>query len=208
MFGSEPDRSPPMSDTVTLRPPSITAPRPRDDADLWVFGYGSLMWRPGFDFVERRPALLKGVHRAFCVYSTRYRGTPEKPGLVLGLDHGGSCRGIAFRVAREHVAPTRDYLTAREMLNRVYREAMRPVRLDDGRVVFALAYIVDRAHQQYVRGLTRERLVALIHDGHGQMGPCRDYVLNTLASLAELGIEDHALAWLGEALASPVAGPR
>jgi cation transport protein ChaC len=190
-----------MSDTVTLHSPSIARPAAGNSADLWIFGYGSLMWRPGFAFAERSPALLKGVHRAFCVYSTRYRGTPEKPGLVLGLDHGGSCRGIAFRVAREHVEGTREYLTGREMLNKVYREAMRPIRLDDGRSVTALAYIVDRSHQQYVRGLTRERLVELIHGGHGQMGPCRDYVLNTLASLAELGIEDHALAWLGDALA-------
>lgn len=192
-----------MSDTVPINPPSISPA----GSDLWVFGYGSLMWRPDFEYVERVPALLKGVHRAFCVYSTRYRGTPERPGLVLGLDHGGSCQGLAFRIEAAKIAETYAYLTRREMMNRVYRESMRVLRLSDGRRVHALAYIVDRTHRQYVRGLTREKLVEIIRGGHGQMGPCRDYVLNTLRSLAELGIDDHALSWLGEALAASPSEP-
>lgn len=190
-----------LSDTVPPSAPSIAPFPPASPDDLWVFAYGSLMWRPDFDYVERVPGLLKGVHRALCVYSTRYRGTPEKPGVVLGLDHGGSCQGIVFRVAAERVATTRAYLTEREMVNRVYREAMRPVRLADGRQVEALAYIVDRSHRQYARGLDRAHLVELIRNGHGLGGPCRDYVLNTLASLREIGIDDHALAWLDQALA-------
>jgi cation transport protein ChaC len=192
-----------MSDTVPLPSSSIAPPQagpPPAAEEFWVFGYGSLMWRPGFAYVERVPALLKGVHRALCVYSTRYRGTPETPGLVLGLDHGGSCHGIAFRVAAEHAAATRAYLTEREMVTFVYREVMRPIRLQDGRRVPALAYVVDRRHRQYAGGLAREDLVAIIRRGHGQSGPCREYVLNTLAALAELGIEDHALAWLAPAL--------
>lgn len=193
-----------MSDTVPVVPPSIS-PAP---GDLWVFGYGSLMWRPGFRHVERMPALLRGAHRALCVYSVRHRGTPEQPGLVLGLDHGGSCQGIAFRVAAEDVAETRAYLTEREQLNMVYREVMRPLRLGDGRQVAGLAYIVDRRHRQYARGLDRDRLLELIRQGHGQSGPCRDYVLNTLASLAELGIEDHALSWLSAALSEETGASR
>ena len=93
---------------TTFPPESEAAP------DLWVFGYGSLMWRPGFDFVEQVPARLIGEHRALCVYSFDHRGTPEKPGLVLGLDRGGACRGIAFRVAAQHRAATIDYLRERE----------------------------------------------------------------------------------------------
>lgn len=184
----------------------MTLPDETSTEDLWVFGYGSLMWRPGFTFVERVPALLRGVHRALCVYSTRYRGTPERPGLVLGLDRGGSCRGIAFRVAAPEVAETRAYLTDREMSGYVYREVMRPVLLADGRRVPALTYIADRGHARYAHGLDRAQLLAIIRAGHGEVGPCRDYVLNTLASLAEIGIEDHALAWLGEALAEPGSG--
>lgn len=193
-----------MSDTVPVVPPSISS----DPGDLWVFGYGSLMWRPGFRHAERMPALLHGAHRALCVYSVRHRGTPEQPGLVLGLDHGGSCRGVAFRVAAGDVAETRAYLTEREQLNMVYREVMRPLVLGDGRRVAALAYIVDRSHRQYARGLDRARLLELIRQGRGQSGPCRDYVLNTLASLAELGIEDHALSWLSGALSEESGASR
>jgi glutathione-specific gamma-glutamylcyclotransferase len=197
-----------LSDTLPIRSPSIASLAEAGPEDLWVFAYGSLMWRPDFEFVERVPALLRGVHRALCVYSTRYRGTPERPGVVLGLDHGGSCHGIAFRVAAEKVAATRAYLTEREMVNRVYHEAMRAIRLEDGRRVRALAYVVDRSHRQYARGLDRSRLVELIRHGHGLGGPCRDYVLNTLSSLAELGIDDHALSWLSEALADGSSAPR
>src|SRR6201996_9483087 len=119
--------------------------------DLWVFGYGSLMWRPGFDFVEQVPARLIGEHRALCVYSFVHRGTPEKPGLVLGLDRGGACRGIAFRVAEEKREETIAYLRAREQVTSVYREVMRSVWLenDPRQRVAALAYVVERGHVQY-----------------------------------------------------------
>src|SRR3954469_3044124 len=113
--------------------------------DLWVFGYGSLMWRPGFDFVEQVPARLIGEHRALCVYSFDHRGTPEKPGLVLGLDRGGACRGVAFRVAADRREATIAYLRAREQTTNVYREVMRSVWLEDNprQRVSAVAYVVD-----------------------------------------------------------------
>src|ERR1700730_14579970 len=119
-------------------------------AELWVFGYGSLMWRPGFEFIEQVPARLIGEHRALCVYFFVHRGTPEKPGLVLGLDPGGACRGIAFRVAEKHRAATVAYLRAREQVTSVYREVMRSVWLENEpqQRVRAVAYVVDPGHVQ------------------------------------------------------------
>jgi cation transport protein ChaC len=136
--------------------------------DVWIFGYGSLMWDPGFAFVEARPGLLRGYHRSFCVYSHRYRGTPERPGLVLGLDRGGACRGIAFRVRGEQRHATIEYLRGREQTTNVYREVMRSVWLDNearGRVS-ALAYVVDRGHVQYAGRLTLAEQLHYVRQGH------------------------------------------
>src|SRR5690349_837369 len=117
--------------------------------ELWVFGYGSLIWRPGFPYLERRIARLMGAHRALCVYSWVHRGAEAEPGLVLGLDRGGACRGLAFRVAAEEWDGVIAYLRAREQVTAVYREAARPIRFDDGAAATALTYLVDRAHLQY-----------------------------------------------------------
>src|ERR1700756_4301513 len=124
--------------------------------DLWVFGYGSLMWGPGFEFNEQVPARLSGGHRALCVFSFDHRGTPEKPGLVLGLDRGGACRGVAFRVVAQRREQTIEYLRSREQTTHVYREVMRSVWLEnEGRDrVSALAYVVDRGHIQYAGRLS------------------------------------------------------
>src|SRR5215468_4131183 len=121
------------------------------EGDLWVFGYGSLMWRPGFEFTERVPARLIGEHRALCVYSFVHRGTPERPGLVLGLDHGGTCRGVAYRAKGRARAATLAYLREREQVTNVYVERVRPVILADHaeRRVPAVCYMVDRSHPQY-----------------------------------------------------------
>src|SRR5580658_5621769 len=128
----------------------------RETGELWVFGYGSLMWRPGFAHIERVPARLVGLHRALCVFSFVHRGTPERPGLVLGLDRGGMCRGIAYRVAAAARAETVAYLRAREQVTSVYLEAMRRIELEDQprRQVRALCYTVDRSHAQYAGRLT------------------------------------------------------
>jgi glutathione-specific gamma-glutamylcyclotransferase len=171
-------------------------------SDLWVFGYGSLMWRPGFDHLERRPARLPGAHRALCVFSYVHRGTPEKPGLVLGLDHGGSCRGIAFRVEASKREATIAYLREREQATRVYRETTRPVSLlDEPKMdVRALCYLVDRSHEQYTGTLSRERQLELVRQGHGRSGVNRDYVLATVKELEALGIRDATLEWLAARL--------
>ncbi|TAK47701.1 MAG: gamma-glutamylcyclotransferase [Xanthobacteraceae bacterium] len=170
----------------------LSQPSPHD---LWVFGYGSLMWRPGFDYVERRPARLIGAHRTLCVYSFVHRGTPEKPGLVLGLDHGGACQGIAFRVAEKDRDATLVYLREREQINHVYHEVMRSIWLeDDARCqVSALCYVVDRRHPQYAGRLTTEQQLHFVRQGHGKSGPCRDYVLSTVAELDAQGCRDNEL---------------
>ena len=163
--------------------------------DLWVFGYGSLMWRPGFEFIEQVPARLIGEHRALCVYSFDHRGTPEKPGLVLGLDRGGSCRGIAFRIAATRRPDTVDYLRSREQTTNVYREVMRSVWLEDEarRRVSALAYVVDRGHVQYAGRLTLAEQLRYVQQGHGRSGNNRDYVLATVKSIEAQGFRDAKL---------------
>ena len=155
--------------------------------DLWVFGYGSLIWRPGFDFVERVEARLVGAHRALCVYSFDHRGTPERPGLVLGLDQGGACRGMAYRVAAAKRAETVAYLRAREQTTMVYREAVRSVWLrgDPERRVSALCYVVDRGHAQYAGRLSLDQQLHHVRQGHGRSGANRDYVIATVAALEE-----------------------
>ena len=169
--------------------------------DLWVFGYGSLMWRPGFEFVERQLAWLRGYHRALCIYSHVHRGTPERPGLVLGLDRGGSCRGVAFRVEPAKAEATIAYLRAREQVTAVYVERRVRIRLDDGREVEALTYVVDRHHVQYAGKLPLEAILEHVRNGVGQSGENPAYVLNTHRHLAELSLRDPLLAHLVEALA-------
>lgn len=173
--------------------------------ERWVFGYGSLMWRPGFAFVERRQARLPGFHRRLCVFSHVHRGTPQHPGLVLGLDRGGSCRGMAFRVSEDLWPDTLAYLRSREQVTMVYLEDVRHVTLlgDDPRLVHALLYRVDRRHPQYAGMLSLEEEVRLVRQGVGQSGRCADYVRSTLDHLDEMAIRDRRLAALAHALAPP-----
>jgi len=163
--------------------------------DLWVFGYGSLMWRPGFEFIEQVPARLIGEHRALCVYSFDHRGTPEKPGLVLGLDRGGACRGVSFRVAASRRSDTIDYLRSREQTTNVYREVMRSVWLENEprQRVSAMAYVVDRGHVQYAGRLSLAEQLRYVQQGHGRSGNNRDYVLSTVKSIEAQGFRDQQL---------------
>jgi cation transport protein ChaC len=172
------------------------------DHDLWVFGYGSLMWRPGFDFIEQVPARLIGEHRALCVYSFDHRGTPEKPGLVLGLDRGGACRGIAFRVRGEQRRATIEYLRGREQTTNVYREVMRSVWLENAARdrVSALTYVVDRGHVQYAGRLTLADQLHYVRQGHGRSGANRDYVLATVKAIEAQGCRDQQLHQLATML--------
>jgi cation transport protein ChaC len=171
-------------------------PPPPDTADFWLFAYGSLIWDPGFPYEEARPAKLMGFHRAFCLYSTRYRGTPEKPGLVLGLDKGGSCRGIAYRVANAHRETTMAYLWDREMLNRSYHCMDLPITLHDGREVVARTFVIDRDGQSYAGKLPLEETARIIRNAHGQRGANAAYLANTVEHLERLGLHDRRLAAL------------
>ena len=164
-------------------------------SDFWVFGYGSLMWRPGFAHVETRRARLFGFRRSLCVDSFIYRGTPERPGLVLGLDRGGSCVGLAFRVPAELREEVLAYLRDRELVTNVYLERLLPARLEGGSVVEALAYVVDRTSTQYAGRLDAAHAAAKVSGAVGQAGPNEEYVQNTIEHLRALGIRDH---WLEE----------
>jgi cation transport protein ChaC len=163
--------------------------------DFWVFGYGSLMWRPGFAHTETRRARLHGFRRSLCVTSVIYRGTPERPGLVLGLDRGGSCVGLAFRVPHDLRDEALAYLRDRELITSVYVERMLPVHLDGGETVAAVSYVVDRRHEQYAGALDEESAARMVSGAVGNAGPNEDYVLNTIEHLKALGIRDH---WLEE----------
>jgi cation transport protein ChaC len=168
----------------------------------WVFGYGSLMWNPGFRFIERRRAVIHGYHRSLCMLSHMYRGTPDRPGLVLGLDIGGACHGIAFQVADEDWGETLNYLRAREQVTNMYHELVKPVRLAGGeaRKAGAMFYAVNREHRQYAGRLSLEDQLHHVRQGHGRSGSCVDYVLNTVQHLREVGIRDHPLEKLVHAL--------
>lgn len=172
--------------------------------DLWVFGYGSLMWRPGFPYQERQVAAIRGYHRALCVYSFVHRGTPQRPGLVMGLDRGGSCRGVAFRVAATDAKATIAYLREREQVTMVYVERWLSAHLPDGRRVRALGYVVDSAHEQYAGRLSEEEVLRFVRQGVGVSGVNPDYVRSTHAHLVEIGVKDLTLARLAAALDADV----
>ena len=186
-------------DAIKSAPP-IEGSSPEASGDLWVFGYGSLMWRPGFEYLERQGALIHGWRRSLCIYSHVYRGTPERPGLVLGLDRGGACHGVAFRVAASLREQTIEYLRQREQVTAVYLERNVVVHLAEGAKANAVTYVADRNHFQYAGRLERAKLLSLVLQGAGQSGPNVDYVLNTEAHLRENGIRDPVLEWLAAQL--------
>jgi cation transport protein ChaC len=168
---------------------------------VWVFAYGSLMWNPEIAFAEARPGFLHGYHRSFCLYSRDYRGTPERPGLVLGLDRGGSCRGIAYRLPPDRVGETLDRIWAREMTGQVYRMRRVAVRTPQGPVA-AHACVVRRASPDYAGRLSLGAAARLLATAVGGRGTGRDYLANTVRHLEELGIRDGSL----HRIAARVAG--
>lgn len=168
--------------------------------DFWVFGYGSLMWRPGFEFLAQEKARIHGYRRALCVYSWVHRGTEERPGLVLGLDRGGSCCGMAFKVAGKERDTVMAYLRERELVTNVYLEKQVRVQLESGETIEAVTYIVDQHHQQYARPLPVQEAASIIRGAVGQGGPNPDYVTNTVDLLRSINIRDSRLEAVAKAL--------
>ena len=173
---------------------------------FWIFGYGSLMWRPGFDFIRSEPAVVRGYHRRLCVYSFVHRGTPEQPGLVLGLDRGGSCHGMGFEIAPGKWEDTLNYLRAREQVTMVYVEKRKTISLlSNGQQVEAVTYVVDRKHRQYTGHLDDADLAIHVRRGQGVSGHCIDYVMNTVSHLREMKIRDDTLERLAQRLGDQAA---
>jgi glutathione-specific gamma-glutamylcyclotransferase len=194
-----------MPVSTTRREPSRRPPRETAGAqrlrlaageDIWVFAYGSLMWNPGFPHLEVRRGRLYGYHRRFCIYSHIYRGTPERPGLVLGLDRGGSCEGLAFRVPAGEAREVMDYLYTRELVTEVYIPRWLRVETPRGEVR-AASFVVDRTHRQYIGELDLDATAALIRQGSGTSGPGIEYLRNTVRHMEALGL---ATGYLGRVL--------
>ena len=183
--------------TVTLSVAALRARRefPVPAGALWVFGYGSLMWDPAIPHDRACSALLRGYHRAFCIYSVGHRGTHEQPGLVLGLNRGGACRGLAYRVPAGEVEQALDALWEREMPRAEY--VPRLVRIEIGsRTARALTFIANTAYTHYAGDLSHEHTAGVIARGSGSRGHNLDYLRNTLEHLAALGVRDRGLGRL------------
>jgi len=161
--------------------------------DLYVFGYGSLIWNPAFHFIEKQPALLHGWHRRFCLQMFMGRGTPEMPGLMLALDRGGACKGVAFRIAASEARQELGVLWQREMFGGSYDARWVKLQTATG-PIRALTFVVNRAHPRYLKELSIEQTAALIATGAGDLGTCREYLENTVSHLAELGLSDAGLS--------------
>ncbi|MZR30101.1 gamma-glutamylcyclotransferase [Sneathiella litorea] len=162
------------------------------DDGLWVFGYGSLLWNPAFHFTEWQPARLFGFRRRFCLQASIGRGSPEKPGLMLALDHGGSCKGRAFHIAPEKIDSETDILWMREMVSGAYNARHIHIQLPD-RKVKGLTFVINRSHPRYVSNIGMEETVQLLASGEGHLGTCRDYLNNTIAHLDEMNVQDRYL---------------
>ncbi|MCR9254522.1 MAG: gamma-glutamylcyclotransferase [Alphaproteobacteria bacterium] len=171
--------------------------RPHDDGTVWVFGYGSLMWNPGFAHEHRAEAVLSGYRRRLCVFSHNHRGTPERPGLVMGLDLGGACRGTVYRADPAYLAETVDYLAERELIYAVYRPHVVPVRLRTGpragERILANTFVCDRAHPHYAGRLTPEDAARIVAGATGERGPALEYLVSAVASLRRAGTPDRSL---------------
>lgn len=176
---------------------------------IWVFGYGSLIWRPEFEFDHKARGLVYGYHRSLCLWSRLYRGTPEKPGLVLGLEPGGSVHGVAFRIPAPIAHPHLRALWKRELLTGAYVPRWLEVRLPGGNAerIRAIAFIMDRSAPGYAGELDRSTMLDTVCTASGRNGSCADYVLSTVQSLAEHQIHDRHLARLAEEVGAKIALP-
>ncbi|MCP4757751.1 MAG: gamma-glutamylcyclotransferase [Proteobacteria bacterium] len=164
----------------------------KPNSDLWVFGYGSLIWNPAFHYVEKRPARLHGFHRSFCLRLTIGRGSPEHPGLMLALDRGGSTNGVAFRIAAEKVESETEILWMREMLTGAYNAHWGNLITNDD-VVQGLTFVINRAHSRYAGQPSLDETAEHLLNGKGYLGTCREYLENTVQHLDEIDVRDNYL---------------
>ncbi len=174
---------------------SMFPPDGRPDGSVWLFGYGSLIWNPAIDYAEKRPATVHGLHRRFCLQTFLGRGSRERPGLVLGLDRGGSCRGVVFRIAPEHVDSELDIVWRREMITHSYRPRWMTAVTPQG-PVRAIGFVINSQHERYTGLLPEETVAETIAHASGFLGPCCDYLFNTVEHLDDLGMPDAGLARL------------
>jgi len=170
---------------------------------FWVFGYGSLMWKPGFDHLERQRATMQGVHRSPCIFPWVHRGTSDSPGIVMGLDEGGFCEGVAFKVNIEKQTEVVDYPRARELVTNVYIETNRDGQLENGETVPMLCYVADTTHEQYADNLSIDALVAQISGAEGKSGKNEDYILDTVDKMREMEIHDERMEAVAARLSRP-----
>jgi cation transport protein ChaC len=175
-----------------------------DSGDVWLFAYGSLIWNPLIHFVEKRVATARGYHRCFCLWSRTGRGTVAKPGLTLGLENGGCCRGVAYRIAEAQAGHELEIIWRREMLTGAY--APRWLKLESAAgALHAIAFLINRGHCRYAGRLPEDKIIAAIAEAHGPLGACATYLFNTVAHLEELGISDRQLKRLRDRVAAKMA---
>jgi cation transport protein ChaC len=170
------------------------------EGDFWVFGYGSLMWNPEFDYLRSETACLNNFHRCLCLWSVEYRGTPEKPGLVMGLDSGGSCAGRAFLICKNNAPEVIARLNEREMITGAYRSSLETIQLGTGEQVQGVCLVVRHDHPQYAPRLDQQVIIDMVKRAHGRRGSNREYVLNTVSHLREMGMVDDILDNIGRML--------
>src|SRR5262245_2331256 len=178
-----------------------TLAHPRVQRPVWVFGYGSLIWKTGFPIAERRVGTLYGYHRQFCLLIKRFRGSPEVPGLMLGLERGGACRGVVYRLAERDAEEALKIVWAREILTAAYVPHWADVQTSAG-TVRAIAFVINRAHERYTGRLTDEAVADALARACGHIGSCAEYLLETVTHLEELGIRDGRLWRLQEMVAA------
>jgi cation transport protein ChaC len=193
------DGTPNLTDAEMLASRRTLLPEDREPGDVWLFGYGSLLWNPIVHHAESRSGTVYGWRRRFCLKTNLGRGTPDCPGLVLALDRGGCCRGVAYRIRADQVEEELDLVWRREMVNGSYIPRWLSFHTDAGPLK-AIGFVIDRQHKRFTGDMTEEQVVDMIDRAAGFLGPCSDYLLNTVQHLEELGIPDAGLCRLKERL--------
>lgn len=193
-----------MTDEERTRQIAAMLERSPSPDRVWVFGFGSLIWNPAFHHVERRTALIRGFHRQFCLWSRAGRGSPQKPGLMLALEPGGSCNGVAYRIAPDQVHEELDVVWRREMMTGSYRAVWVAAHTKQG-TEHAIAFAANHAHERYVRGLDNDETARLLATGSGPLGTCCDYLFDTVTHLKDLGIRDKRMEAMVERVRAHLA---